>query len=514
MYKNLCIFSYNSRGFNKSKQEFLSSLTAIAGDCLPVICNQENFLLKSNEYFAQNALPDYHIIFNPATMEDLNGRPKNGMFVAVPDPVKEMVKDVSPPSKRLQSLLFRFESCRMLLLNTYFPTDPKTNNFDDTELSLLLSQIHSVITDNDFDQLIITGDINADFKRSTCFVKNVEDFLAELDLRKSWDAFPIDFTHIMEMQGKTYTSILDHFFWIETKTNIVDSGVIHSVENTSDHCPIYLKLEIPKISQVPRKDDADVRSLPRWNMATDEQRKSYTREVDRQLQLIGIPNCAVGCNNLHCSSKDHMEAIDTMMLNVLQAVEKAADTYIPKPTNGGRKSREIPNWKDEIQPFRERAQFWHAVWESAGRPVNCELHNIMKRSRNVYHLHIRKNKRLLDRVKHNALLTACMENKTDLFDAIRKQRRTKRVYVATMDGQTENIPDHLASTYKNLYNSTEDEENLMSIGKMVEMKINDSSWDNINGITWHTMRDSAQKLKGKKSDPFSGDIVRLLEKCS
>ena len=125
----------------------------------------------------------------------------------------------------------------------------------------------------------------------------------------------------------------------------------------------------------------------------------------------------------------------------------------------------------------------------------------MKRSRNVYHLHIRKNKRLLDRVKRNALLTACLENKTDLFDSIKKQRRTKRAYVTTMDGQTENIPDHLASTYKNLYNSTEDEEKLTSIEKIVEMKIYDSCWDDINKITWNTLRDSAQKLKGKKSDP-------------
>ena len=64
-------------------------------------------------------------------------------------------------------------------------------------------------------------------------MKNVEDFLAEFNVRKSWDAFPIDFTHVMEMQGKTYTSILDHFFWIDAKTaHIIDSGVIHSIENT------------------------------------------------------------------------------------------------------------------------------------------------------------------------------------------------------------------------------------------------------------------------------------------
>ena len=104
MNRKLCIFSYNSRGFNKSEQHFLKESTLTAGDSLPVICNQESFLLKVNEYVAKKALLDHHIIFNPATMEDLNGRPKNGMFVAIPDSLKETVKDVSPTSKRMQSL--------------------------------------------------------------------------------------------------------------------------------------------------------------------------------------------------------------------------------------------------------------------------------------------------------------------------------------------------------------------------------------------------------------------------
>ena len=41
--------------------------------------------------------------------------------------------------------------------------------------------------------------------------------------------------------------------------------------------------------------------------------------------------------------------------------EKAADIYIPKPRNGHQKSKEISNWKEKIQPFRDKAQFWDAV---------------------------------------------------------------------------------------------------------------------------------------------------------
>ena len=86
-------------------------------------------------------------------------------------------------------------------------------------------------------------------------------------------------------------------------------------------------------------------------------------------------------------------------------------------------------------------------------------------------------------MKCNTLLTAHIENKTDLFDAIKKQRRTKRAYLRTMDGRTEDIPDYLATTYRSLYNCTDDEKKLTSIHKTIDMKIGDHSWVDIIGIT-------------------------------
>ena len=65
---------------------------------------------------------------------------------------------------------------------------------------------------------------------------------------------------------------------------------------------------------------------------------------------------------------------------------------------------------------------------------------------------------MLERIKRNTLLTACIENKNDLFDAIKRQRKCKPTFVTTIDGHTEDIPGHLATTYEKLYNSANDEE--------------------------------------------------------
>ena len=95
--EDLCVISYNSRGFDGCKRDFIKSLPAIGG-CSTVICNQENFLLRRNEYMAKQILPEHHLFCKPAVKEGFDGRPKNGMFVAVPLTLKEKSKNISSTS--------------------------------------------------------------------------------------------------------------------------------------------------------------------------------------------------------------------------------------------------------------------------------------------------------------------------------------------------------------------------------------------------------------------------------
>ena len=77
------IYSYTSRGFNADKQEICRNLLNTNNDQLPILCNQENVLLKSNGYIIEQSLPELHIIFKPATKVFLDGRPKNRMFIKI-----------------------------------------------------------------------------------------------------------------------------------------------------------------------------------------------------------------------------------------------------------------------------------------------------------------------------------------------------------------------------------------------------------------------------------------------
>ena len=126
MDDKLCTFSYNSRGFNADKQLFFLKLLMTSGSSTTILCNQENFLLKANGYIIKQALPDHHILFKPAEKEYLEGRPKNGMFIAIPDVMKENVTDISPSHWRIQEALIKKKNSKIMIINSHFPQDSKS----------------------------------------------------------------------------------------------------------------------------------------------------------------------------------------------------------------------------------------------------------------------------------------------------------------------------------------------------------------------------------------------------
>ena len=229
IYKNdkVCVISYNSRGFSEIKTDFINFLLSdtVNGDKIPILCNQENFMLRENSYRLKKALPDYQLLINPAVKKDLSkGRPSNGMSIAFPESIKNEVTDVSPGFWRLQAVKIKFMTSTLLLINSYFPTDPQRDNADNAELLETLGYIKQIIDVNDSDTILWAGDINSDFSRHSNHTVAVQDALQDLGFHVAWDQFDADFTCSHEVLGQTFTSLLDHFFW---NTEFRPSNLLH-----------------------------------------------------------------------------------------------------------------------------------------------------------------------------------------------------------------------------------------------------------------------------------------------
>ena len=437
--------------------------------------------------------------------------------------MKSQIEDISPGYWRLQAIIIKTGNQRLLLINSYFPTDPSTIRFDDAELMETLEYIRKIFDDNQFSSVIWAGDINCDFIRKTGHVNMIDNFITEMALIKSWENFPIDFTRCQENENATFFSTLDHFFWNENlSSSIVDAGVLHSPDNGSDHSPIYCVL---KSQNVQNDQEIPVCSVekPSWRKATQEEKKSFKSLLNEKLLAIEIPSSVNNCKNIKCKEPGHCDDADQMISQILEAVEYTAKDSLPNMMSGPSiRKKVIPGWKKEVKPFRDKAFFWSQVWKSAGKPTGTVLHNIMKRSRNIYHYNFKKCQKAEERIKQNALLDACLNGKSDLFKQIKKMRRCEQISSSSMDGKSENIQEHFKSIYETLYNSVDDSNELSAINDEVNLKMNASHLNDVLKVTPDLVKEAASHIKDDKTDPIlsvSSDCIKngpdlLFEKLS
>ena len=116
------------------------------------------------------------------------------MFIVFPDNIKNQVTDVSPGHWRLQAVKIKFVNSTLLLINSYFPTDPQRDNVDDGDLRDTLGHIKKIVEVNPCDSILWAGDINSDFSRNSNHTTEVQEALLELGFLKAWDEFDADFT--------------------------------------------------------------------------------------------------------------------------------------------------------------------------------------------------------------------------------------------------------------------------------------------------------------------------------
>ena len=224
-----------------------------SGSSTAILCNQENFLLKANGYIIKQALPDEHILFKPAEKDYLEGRPKNGMFIDVPDVMKENVADISPSHWRIQAALIKKKNSKIMIINSYFPQDSNSLTTLDPQL---------------------------------------EELIAAIKLVKAWDSFQIDFTHEFEKDQMTFTCNIDYFFWNTNLNNkVLEAGVLHLPDNLSEHSPIYCKFHYDYAEQ---EEKTHVSSSNRalklnWESLTQTQKDGINHNIEERMLHIHIP---------------------------------------------------------------------------------------------------------------------------------------------------------------------------------------------------------------------------------
>ena len=487
---DLNILSYNSTGFNDEKSNFLNFLVNILG--LKLFLLQEHMHLKPNLYKIQNKFPDFESFLLPAIRvgrNEFSGRPSGGLGIFWCKTLNNFVKIVKhPDSSRVQGIEL-FE--KYVLLNVYFPTDPKVNVFDELELLKCLGDIKYYLDMFPDKKFVIGGDFNSDFSRQTRFTNLVHEFFMENSLFTAWSHFFVDFTfsqHSVRNGNNLFiTSCIDHFMLQNNLfNNVTHAQAIHLGDNLSGHEPIFLSFKVDfslNSTGQPISETTARTSRPMWSKASTDNIDNYRNDLKNVLGNVAL-NDGLKCENINCDDQNHLNDLDNFFKILTDSIDLAVNNNIPfsGPPCG---NNVTPGWNDEVRPFRESARFWHSIWVSCGKPLNCEVFFIMKRTKNVFHYVCRKVKKKKEKIQQEKMLQHFVGgNITNLIKKLKNQRCQGSEKVSNLiDGNIgkANIANHFASKYSKLYNLYDSSNETLEF--INELDINDNDFNEVELVT-------------------------------
>ena len=165
----------------------------------------------------------------------------------------------------------------------------------------------------------------------------------------------------------------------------------------------------------------------------------------------------------------------------------------------------MPGWNDAVKELKDKSIFWKSVWVSAGRPLDNNLHRLMKTTRNKYHFAIKKVKKQEEAIRKSKFLQACLNNKIeDIFSELKAMRNKGGHISKVIDGKNKQpeIAEHFKEMYQEIYNIHDDTAEFNRIKILNSNKINNTDLNIVNRITPAIVQKSIENFHNGKNDSF------------
>lgn len=522
----ICVTSFNSGGLGLEKQHFIKTLNLFTD----ILCLQEHFLLDSgskkysNTSKLQQFFGDTHDMFIKAAYKSSNtiskGRGSGGLAILWKKSLTKYVSQIESENYRVQAAKFSFPESHFLLVNLYFMVDPQNDNFNDLELMNILSEIERIISASDCKHVLLAGDLNCDFSRNTNMVNIVKQFIESNGLEVFWtnpynpdnpNISEVRYTYSNTVNNVTHSSIIDHFIGNSTLYNsVVDADVIHSVDNHSNHSPIYTKFNVNELNiQV---EELDYSPKPNWKKAGPLERDQFKQHLKDILDTVSPPEPCNLCINLNCD--EHDVVLDEYATSICQAVNTAAMDCLPKSGGANTKTsrKGIPGWNEYVKPYQDESLFWNSLWRAAGNPDQGDLYQLHRESKMQYKYAVRRLKRASNNIKKDNFINGLLNGGVNIFTEIKKLRGKSRNVSSTVDGRnsSQDISEHFAQIYQELYQRHELGDEFNDIYQSIDSRIDATLLQDIDKVNTKTVAAALDKLKSSKSDPvfdFNSDCL-------
>ena len=505
--RELSFLSYNCKGFKERNHSYIKYIF----EKCDIMLLQETWLynfesscigkvLNKSQSYCISAMNDSDI--------GRKGRPFGGLSIVWHNKLPITISPVTTTSKRICAINIDVDNFGIILFNIYMPVNDSTAASYEA-VGDVLDEISSIIALYQDREVIICGDFNIDFLKTSLNRDILVQFMKSENLTSGWECFTTnnDFTYSSSTGNKSY---IDHVLYHSSKSHLFSElKVFVDGENLSDHNPISFLMDanVPMKEFKDIEDEKNVRcSVVDWSKATETHLNHYKYILDLLLARVDVPSFL---NKHSCPTAENHNEVFNFLEDISDAMQVASQTTIPRRNffNQG----QIPGWNEFIKPFKHNSIFWCKEWKKYECPTNCALYDNMKLAKRQYHSAIRSvqsNKNTI--LKNKTAEALANKNFRSFWAIVRKNKCKSHVRSSIIDGAT-NTPNILKvfhDKYKSLYNSYDDKNAILHSLENVERQIYDKcckgNCDFDHTITTSNVVNAIKNIKNDKNDLIYG----------
>jgi hypothetical protein len=294
----------------------------------------------------------------------------------------------------------------------------------------VINEIEMLLGNELYSHVILAGDWNTDFKRSTAQVKELKSFLSRNNLILSCDTKDDRFTYVN--YSLSQFSCIDHIF--------VSSNVFHTITshnllndplNPSNHTPISIEISFHIHEYITSYNtDSSQKYIKKvlWDKVEKCHVDCYKAKLSTLLGNMFLNSESLLCMNVHCKNQCHKNYINMLCHDIVLCCIQASDECFPHiNTNGKSQAKSIPYWHEVIEPLKESSLMWHHIWVECGKPRHGVVYDVMRNARNKYHSTIKKIRKDEILIKKNRLVDANQTNKRTFWNSVKNINKCGKI---------------------------------------------------------------------------------------
>ena len=416
-----------------------------------ILCLQETLVDENNSDLFENLNSDFLSAFEPAVRrpECFSGRSSGGLGIMWRKDRNFKCKPLKFDS-RIMGLEINFENgMTYLMLNIYMICD--YGNIDCyTEFKSTISKLGNIITTENFHEVCLVGDFNADPNKGR-FFSDIVRFAAEFNLHiNDISMLPSDSYTYISSNYACSTSWLDHI--LSSSRDLVSNPKILYGTTVYDHIPVSFNLKVPHFRQmnfdVPVVDEDRLKI--NWEKINDEHISDYAFTLDNLCQTIF--HDVLLCNVDSCQALDHKSDLDGLYEKILDCIFLASTCF---PTSLANHKNRVVGWNFYCKTLYNIAREKYFVWHFGGRMRQGEDFDEMKAARSAFKNSLNYCKSNERRIKSENLLRKFKNaNKSQFWKEVKKYNSSNISSVVQVDDESNlhKIVDIFDVKYQNILN--------------------------------------------------------------